>query len=105
MVRERIVMKGRLLSAKLMDEIKKNGFENPSPIQAQMWPVLLSGRDCIGISQTGSGKTLAFLFPAFLHIEAQEKSVAEVVALRSGNTDATRVCPAPSFSSSPRPES
>ncbi|CAO4366095.1 unnamed protein product [Caenorhabditis nigoni] len=55
----------------IMNEIQKNGFEKPSPIQSQMWPILLSGQDCIGVSQTGSGKTLAFLLPAFLHIDAQ----------------------------------
>lgn len=37
----------------LMDEIKKAGFEKPSPIQSQMWPILLKGEDCIGIAQTG----------------------------------------------------
>ncbi|KAF1765887.1 hypothetical protein GCK72_005840 [Caenorhabditis remanei] len=55
----------------IMAEIEKNGFEKPSPIQSQMWPILLCGKDCIGVSQTGSGKTLAFLLPAFLHIDAQ----------------------------------
>lgn len=37
----------------LMEEIKKAGFDKPSPIQSQMWPILLSGEDCIGIAQTG----------------------------------------------------
>lgn len=31
----------------------------PTPIQAQGWPIALSGRDMVGIAQTGSGKTLA----------------------------------------------
>ncbi|CAD6199340.1 unnamed protein product [Caenorhabditis auriculariae] len=61
----------------IMKEIRKNGFTKPSPIQSQMWPVLLSGKDCIGVSQTGSGKkrSLSFL-PAFLHIDAQLKQHA-----------------------------
>ena len=46
-------------------------FERPSPIQMQAWPILLQGRDLIGIAQTGTGKTLAFLLPAYVHIEAQ----------------------------------
>jgi len=46
-----------------------NGFEKPSPIQAQCWPVLLETvngkkRDVVGIAETGSGKTLAFAMPA-----------------------------------------
>jgi len=55
----------------LMAEIQKQGFENPSPIQSQMWPVLLRGEDCIGIAQTGTGKTLAFLLPALIHTDGQ----------------------------------
>lgn len=37
----------------------KQGYDNPTPIQAQGWPIALSGRDMVGIAQTGSGKTLA----------------------------------------------
>lgn len=55
----------------LMREIEKAGFEKPSPIQSQMWPILLSGEDCIGIAQTGTGKTLAFLLPALIHTDGQ----------------------------------
>lgn len=55
----------------LMNEIKKAGFEKPSPIQSQMWPILLQGEDCIGIAQTGTGKTLAFLLPALIHTDGQ----------------------------------
>ncbi|XP_059051770.1 probable ATP-dependent RNA helicase DDX43 [Achroia grisella] len=55
----------------ILDEIYKQGFQNPSPIQSQAWPVLLKGEDLIGIAQTGTGKTLAFLLPALIHIEGQ----------------------------------
>ena len=55
----------------IMAEIKKASFEKPSPIQMQAWPIILKGRDLIGIAQTGTGKTLAFLLPAFIHIEGQ----------------------------------
>jgi len=43
----------------------------PTPVQAQAWPVALSGRDCINVAETGSGKTLAFMLPAIVHINAQ----------------------------------
>jgi len=46
-----------------------SGFKEPTPIQAQCWPVLASGRDVIGIAETGSGKTLAFSIPALRHIK------------------------------------
>ncbi|XP_041358597.1 probable ATP-dependent RNA helicase DDX43 [Gigantopelta aegis] len=55
----------------ILDQIDKQGFENPSPIQAQSWPILLQGLDLIGIAQTGTGKTLAFLLPAMIHIDNQ----------------------------------
>ncbi|KAJ6638339.1 putative ATP-dependent RNA helicase DDX43 [Pseudolycoriella hygida] len=55
----------------MLSEIKKQGFEKPSPIQAQAWPILLKGEDMIGIAQTGTGKTLAFLLPAMIHTEYQ----------------------------------
>ncbi|XP_066599442.1 probable ATP-dependent RNA helicase DDX43 [Prorops nasuta] len=61
----------------IMEEIRKQGFEKPSPIQCQSWPILLSGKDMIGIAQTGTGKTLAFLLPALIHIDGQETSRSE----------------------------
>jgi len=39
------------------------GFKAPMPIQAQAMPLVVMGRDVIGLAQTGSGKTLAFLIP------------------------------------------
>lgn len=44
-----------------------------TPIQAQAWPILLQGRDCIAIAETGSGKTLAFLIPAFVKVLKEQK--------------------------------
>lgn len=46
-------------------------FVRPTPIQAQGWPMALSGRDVVGVAQTGSGKTLAFIIPAIMHIMGQ----------------------------------
>ncbi|KAL4088911.1 hypothetical protein QTP88_023994 [Uroleucon formosanum] len=55
----------------ILEEIQKQKFETPSPVQCQTWPVIMSGHDLIAIAQTGTGKTLAFLLPAFLHIDFQ----------------------------------
>ncbi|XP_038207108.1 probable ATP-dependent RNA helicase DDX43 [Zerene cesonia] len=55
----------------ILEEIYKQGFSQPSPIQSQAWPILMRGEDMIGIAQTGTGKTLAFLLPALIHIEGQ----------------------------------
>lgn len=56
------------VSKKVLDCLKKHKFEKPTPIQAQALPIVMSGRDMIGIAKTGSGKTLAFLIPMFRHI-------------------------------------
>jgi len=61
------------VSAKILHLLKKNGYEKPTPIQAQAVPVCMSGRDMIGIAKTGSGKTLAFLLPLFRHIADQDE--------------------------------
>ncbi|KAJ1956382.1 ATP-dependent RNA helicase dbp2, partial [Dipsacomyces acuminosporus] len=55
----------------VMSEVKKLGFEKPTPIQSQGWPMALSGRDMVGIAATGSGKTLAYTLPGIVHINAQ----------------------------------
>ncbi|XP_061131611.1 probable ATP-dependent RNA helicase DDX5 isoform X2 [Syngnathus typhle] len=54
-----------------MDMVSKQNWIEPTPIQAQGWPVALSGKDMVGIAQTGSGKTLAYLLPAIVHIQHQ----------------------------------
>ncbi|KAL1519911.1 hypothetical protein AB1Y20_023400 [Prymnesium parvum] len=41
----------------------KEAFSAPSQIQAQAWPVALTGADLVAVAKTGSGKTLAFLLP------------------------------------------
>lgn len=55
----------------VLKEVEALGFDRPTPIQSQGWPMALSGRDVTGIAQTGSGKTLAFILPAIVHINAQ----------------------------------
>lgn len=57
----------------IMDELVRQGFSEPTAIQAQGWPIVLSGRDLVGIAQTGSGKTLAYMLPAAVHINSQQR--------------------------------
>ncbi|CAF4414416.1 unnamed protein product, partial [Rotaria sp. Silwood2] len=60
-----------ITSDKILQCLKKYSYEKPTPIQAQALPIILSGRNMIGIAKTGSGKTLAFLLPVFRHIKDQ----------------------------------
>jgi superfamily II DNA/RNA helicase len=47
----------------LVATLLETGFDAPTPIQAQSWPVALLDRDIICVARTGSGKTAGFLFP------------------------------------------
>lgn len=58
-------------SPQLMNAIKKQGYEKPTSIQCQAMPIVLCGRDVIGIAKTGSGKTAAFVLPMIVHIMDQ----------------------------------
>ncbi|MCT1598400.1 DEAD/DEAH box helicase [Corynebacterium sanguinis] len=49
--------------------VKKVGYERPSPIQAQTIPLLMQGRDVVGLAQTGTGKTAAFALPVLSQID------------------------------------
>lgn len=61
------------LDQRVLEVIKKAGYERPTPIQAQAIPAIMSGRDLIGIAKTGSGKTVAFLLPMIRHVLDQRK--------------------------------
>jgi ATP-dependent RNA helicase RhlE len=47
----------------LLSQLEKMRFETPTPIQEQAIPVVLEGRDVMGLAQTGTGKTAAFSLP------------------------------------------
>jgi ATP-dependent RNA helicase RhlE len=51
------------LSQPILRSVRQIGFERPTPIQAEVIPIALGGRDVIGLAETGSGKTAAFCLP------------------------------------------
>ena len=51
------------LDPRLMQGVKKAGYETATPIQEAAMPAALRGRDIIGTAQTGTGKTAAFVLP------------------------------------------
>src|SRR6202000_2135804 len=69
------------LDAKLVQATDALGYKNPTPIQEQAIPVLLSGTtDLVGLAQTGTGKTAAFGLPLLQLVdEAQRYPQALVV--------------------------
>ena len=51
------------LDPAILKAVGETGYTEPTPIQSAAIPVILSGRDLIGIAQTGTGKTAAFTLP------------------------------------------
>lgn len=58
----------------VLQAVSKAGYETPSPIQAQIIPLMLAGRDVLGQAQTGTGKTAAFALPILSTINIGEKN-------------------------------
>uniref|UniRef100_A0A2P2M356 RNA helicase n=1 Tax=Rhizophora mucronata TaxID=61149 RepID=A0A2P2M356_RHIMU len=71
------------------------GFKEPTPIQRQAIPVLLSDRECFACAPTGSGKTLAFVCPMLMKLKHRSKNGIRAVILcptRELAAQTTREC-------------
>jgi len=62
------------LNDTLRRAVRRQGFEEPTPVQAGAIPPALEGRDVLGVAQTGTGKTIAFLLPSFERLLASPSS-------------------------------
>ncbi|MBT3065737.1 DEAD/DEAH box helicase [Rhodoferax sp. U11-2br] len=60
------------LAPAIIKAVLEQGYENPTPIQAQAIPLVLDGHDLLGGAQTGTGKTAAFVLPMLNKLCAQE---------------------------------
>ena len=60
------------LSNNIINSVKKLGYLKPFPIQEQAIPVILQGKDLMGIAQTGSGKTACFVMPILEKLQNTE---------------------------------
>jgi len=61
---------------KALDDI---GFKAPTPIQVKSFPVIMSGKDAVGIAQTGTGKTFAYLLPMLKQLSYSEQRQPRVL--------------------------
>ena len=69
------------LPKSLQKAIDEMGFSTPTPIQIKSMPVILSGRDMMGIAQTGTGKTFAYLLPILKQWKFQASHTPRVLIL------------------------
>ncbi|WP_259781020.1 DEAD/DEAH box helicase [Aestuariispira ectoiniformans] len=60
------------LTKAILRAVSDEGYTNPTPIQAQVIPAMLAGKDVLGTAQTGTGKTASFVLP-LLHRIVDEK--------------------------------
>lgn len=58
------------LNEKLLQNLEKLGYKDPTPIQKEAIPIILEKKDVAGLAQTGTGKTAAFLLPMIERIMA-----------------------------------
>ena len=61
------------LSQSVLQALELKGYGTPTPIQQQAIPLVLEGRDLLGIAQTGTGKTAAFMLPSIDRLVAADK--------------------------------
>ncbi|MEI6595994.1 MAG: DEAD/DEAH box helicase [Bacteroidota bacterium] len=69
------------LNTPILRALTELEFINPSPIQAQSVPIVMSGRDVVGIAQTGTGKTFAYLLPILRLLKFSEQKNPRVLIL------------------------
>lgn len=67
------------LDSRLMQGIKKAGYDTATPIQEAAIPAALRGRDIIGTAQTGTGKTAAFVLPILNQLLTGQRNVARAL--------------------------
>ena len=65
----------------ILDALNKEGYEKPTPIQAQAIPHLLEGKDLLGTAQTGTGKTAAFAIPILQNLHHRNTKNHQIKAL------------------------
>ncbi|QEE61052.1 DEAD/DEAH box helicase [Salinibacterium sp. dk2585] len=81
------------LSDNVLRAVKDVGYETPSAIQAATIPVLLTGRDVVGLAQTGTGKTAAFALPILSRLDPAQKT-PQALVLSPTRELALQVCEA-----------
>ena len=84
------------LAEPIIRALAEEQYATPTPIQTDAIPLVLAGRDIVGIAQTGTGKTAAFALPILNRLHANRKPPGEEEPARAGAlADARTVRPDP----------
>jgi ATP-dependent RNA helicase DeaD len=81
------------LDDRVLKALKDVGYETPSAIQSATIPLLLSGRDVVGLAQTGTGKTAAFALPILSRLDLTQRT-PQALVLAPTRELALQVCEA-----------
>ncbi|MBT3249783.1 MAG: DEAD/DEAH box helicase [Candidatus Pacebacteria bacterium] len=78
------VVENKFVDFAISDQLKHNivarGYDTPTPIQDQIIPYILEGRDVVGLANTGTGKTAAFLIPLLDNIYQRKSEKVLIMA-------------------------
>ncbi len=69
------------ISKPLLNALVDVGFNHPTEIQKKAFPIIMSGRDVVGIAQTGTGKTLSYLLPLLRQLTYSEQRQPRILVL------------------------
>ena len=67
------------LSELSLAALARAGFTVPSPVQLDLIPPAMEGRDCLGNAPTGTGKTASFLLPIIEKLDERERSIQALI--------------------------
>jgi len=69
------------LNKALISSLDDLGYVHPTPIQEKAFPIIMSGKDVIGIAQTGTGKTFAYLLPILRQLKYSDQKHPRVLII------------------------
>lgn len=80
------------ISKQILRALEDVGFEEPTPIQKEVFPLSRAGKDVIGIAQTGTGKTLAYLIPMLMKLHYAQGLVPRALVVVPTRELVVQVC-------------
>jgi ATP-dependent RNA helicase RhlE len=69
------------LNTPLLNALNDLGFKTPTPIQEKIYPIVMSGRDAVGVAQTGTGKTFSYLVPILRQLKYSDQKHPRILVV------------------------